>query len=191
MAVRSLRELVLAPLNHVMRSEEWPLEKLRKHAGAEIRIESGALLFNIRLDEQGLFAADCVKEAPDVVLVLPADAPLRLIGDRENLFSSVRLSGAVEVAESLAFVLRHLRYDIESDLAPWIGDIAAHRLARAARALGEQVEQAVKRTGENFADYLTEDSELLPAKREIGNFVRDVDVLRDDVARLEKRLQRL
>lgn len=191
MAAPSLRELVLAPLNHVMRSEEWPLERLKKHAGAEVLIESGPFRLSFRLDELGQMSADCAKDTPDVTLTLPADVPLRLMGDRETLFSAVRLSGAVEVAESLAFVLRNLRYDLEGDLAQLIGDIAAHRLVKTGRALGGQIQQAVKRTGENVAEYLSTGTNLLAARSEIEGQVVAVDALRDDVARLEKRIARL
>ena len=51
--------------------------------------------------------------------------------------------------------------------------------------------QAAQRLGENLAEFLTAESSVLAGSANANHFVAEVDVLRDDVARLEKRIQRL
>ena len=51
--------------------------------------------------------------------------------------------------------------------------------------------EAGQRLLANGTEYLVEERGLLPAKGELAVFGHDVDRLRDDLARLEKRLQRL
>jgi ubiquinone biosynthesis protein UbiJ len=51
--------------------------------------------------------------------------------------------------------------------------------------------QAAQRFGENLAEFLAEESAILAASSNTSHFVAAVDGLRDDVARLEKRIQRL
>ena len=44
---------------------------------------------------------------------------------------------------------------------------------------------------ENIREYLQEESGTLPSRYEVERFTRKVDALRDDVERLEARLNRL
>ena len=186
----AIRHLAIQGLNHLIRSEHWAQEKLRAQAGAQVRVDAGVFSIGLGIDENGLFQASAAA-APDVTLTVPADAVFKALADRDQLFSSVRLAGSVGTAESLGFVFRNLRWDVEADLAAVIGDIAAHRLVRLGRSLAGRLQGAVRRTAENVAEYAVEDSSLLPAPREMTAFAGAVGQLRDDVARLEKRLSRL
>ena len=86
---------------------------------------------------------------------------------------------------------RNLGWDIEEDLASVLGDIPARRLALTGAHLGNQLQNGVKQIAENIAEFATEDSNLLAPKREIGVFCQSIDQLRDDAARLEKRINQL
>jgi len=183
-----MERLLVPLLNHLLRQEEWAATRLRAHAGGRISIEAGALRLGLGIDEQGRFSLATNQQAPDVVLTLPADVPLKLLFDRENLFSSVRLAGSVDLAETLAFVFRNLSWDVEADLASLVGDIAAHRLTRFGRTLGTALSSAVKRSGENLVEYIAEESGTLISGSEMMAFNSTLADLRDDLARLEKRV---
>jgi len=58
-------------------------------------------------------------------------------------------------------------------------------------ALRRWGEQAAGNTGRSFAEYWTEEQPLLAAAPAVDHFNREVDRLRDDVARLEKRVELL
>ena len=185
----AVRHLAIQGLNHLIRSEHWAQEKLRSQAGAQVRVDAGLFRLGLGIDEAGLFHASAA-DAPDVTLSLPADAAFKVLFDRDQLFSSVRLEGSVDTAECLGFVFRNLEWDVEADLARVIGDIPAHRLTRIGRSLASSLQSAVRRTAENVAEYAVEDSTMLPAQRDVRQFATAVSQLRDDVARLEKRLSR-
>lgn len=186
----AIRHLVVRGLNHLVRSEHWAREKLRSQAGAQVLVDAGMFRLGLGIDQTGLFHASA-GDSPDVTLTLPADTIFKLLLDRDQLFTSVRLEGSVDTAESLGFVFRNLQWDVEADLAAVIGDIAAHRLTRLGRTLAGSLQGAVRKTAENMAEYAVEDSALLPARRDVREFGDAVSRLRDDVARLEKRLARL
>lgn len=183
--------LLLPALNHVLRTEDWARERLRGHAGAHLRVLAGALAVDLLVDGQGLFAAAASGAEPDVILRLPADLPVKWLVDRDNLFASVRLEGSVEVAETLGFVFRNLSWDVEADLAKLVGDIAAHRIVRGGRSLGRALGQGLRRSGDNLAEYLREDSTLLVAQAELAEFAKGVAAVGDDLARLERRVAAL
>lgn len=191
LGMRAFEKLLPAFINHQLANEPWALERLLKHAGAQVHLGIGPLNLRLLIDEHGHFSAGDETQGADVTLSLPNDVLPKFIFDREALFSAVRISGSADIAESLAFVLRNLRWDIEGDMAGLIGDIPARRLTRMGAGAAEQLKHSIKRAGENFVEYATEDSALLTSTQRIQIFVRDVDTLRDDVARLEKRLSRL
>lgn len=186
-----INALVLRALNHLIQGESWASARLAAHSGAHVLIEAGPLALRLLIDERGLFQTGQALAEPDVRITLPPDVPLRFLVDRSSLFASVKLGGSADIAESLAFVLRNLRWDAEADLAGLIGDIPAHRLARLARDFALAIQQAIGRVAENFSEYTVEEAGLLTARRDIGEFGRAVNQLRDDVARLEKRVSRL
>jgi ubiquinone biosynthesis protein UbiJ len=128
---------------------------------------------------------------PDVTVTVPADAVGHAIFEREKLFSAVKLGGAADVAESFAFVLRNLRWDVESDLAQFVGDIPARRLNLLGNSLFLDVRNGFQKLAENFKEYAIEDSLLLAADRNIYDFGLEVNRIRDDVDRLEKRISKL
>lgn len=183
--------LLLPALNHVLRAEDWARERLRGHAGAHLRVVGGAFGVDLLIDGQGLFAAAATGAEPDVILRLPGDLPVKLLVDRDNLFASVRLEGSVEIAETLGFVFRNLSWDVEADLAKLVGDIAAHRIVRGGRSLGQALSDGVRKTGENFAEYLREDSTLLVSQAELADFANGVAAVSDEVGRLERRIAAL
>lgn len=183
-------QLAVRVLNHLIKGELWAQERLRAHAGARILIEAG-LPIRLQLDDCGLFLPGNAASDPDVSITLPSDIVPRLLFERDKLFSSVKLGGSADIAESLAFVLRNLNWDVEADLAMVVGDIVAHRAVRIGRSLTDSLHQGIKRTTDNVVEYVAEESALLVSPVQVVEFGRAVNTLRDDLARLEKRISRL
>jgi ubiquinone biosynthesis protein UbiJ len=183
--------LLLVPLNHLIVQAPWASERLGRHAGARVAIIAGPLTLRLTIDGSGLLQAADVVAEPDVRIELPDDFAVRALTDRSKLMSGARLSGAADVAETLAFVFRNLRWDAEGDLAAVIGDIPARRLSLAAGALARNTRDGLSRLGANFAEYASHEGELLADPASVKDFVSAVDTLRDDLARLDKRVERL
>lgn len=183
--------LITAAFNHLLQSETWARERLRAHAGAQALIQAGLFDVHLAVDSAGLFERGSPAQPAAVTITLPPDTAFRLLGDRSSVFQAARLSGSADFAETLAFVFRNLRWDVEADLARLVGDIPARRLEMLRLKLVEQATESAQRACRNLAEYASEESDWLAPKRDIEAFGRDVDVLRDDLARLEKRLGRL
>ena len=178
-------------LNHLIQHEAWAAERLRPFAGKQALIRTGALDICLVVDSGGFFAAGSAKDPIAVTVNFPADTPAKLLLDKEAVFQAARLSGSIDFAETLGFVFRNLRWDIEADLAAYVGDIAAYRLEKLRQKLLSVTRESASKATQNLVEYLTEDSNALPAPREVAAFICEVDVLRDAVARFEKRLDRL
>lgn len=186
----SVIRLGVRGLNHIVANESWATERLRKHAGAHVRMVGGPLTIQLAIDQMGLFHLAHGSAEPDVRLRLPSDFVARMLMDRDNMFSAVKLEGSVDLAESLAFVFRNLAWDVEADLAAMIGDIPAHRLVRMGRSIATALRRSVSNAADNLREYAVDESALLANEGDITGFAGAVSALRDDVARLEKRVAR-
>jgi ubiquinone biosynthesis protein UbiJ len=114
-----------------------------------------------------------------------------LLQGQEALLRAVRISGSAEFAETLGYVIRHLRWDAEEDLARAMGDIAAHRLVGGVSALAAWQRDKLRSVAENIGEYLTEERPLIVRRLASADFSVAVAALQRDVERLEQRLQQL
>lgn len=186
-----VRKLGIRGLNHLISSESWAQERLLRHAGAQVLVELGLIKWHFGIGSDGLFRESSADLIPDVTLSCPPDILIRALFDKERLFSTIKLGGSVDIAETLGFVFRNLRWDVEGDLAGLIGDIPARRLTLIGRSFADSLQRSLRNIGENIREYTTEESETLANKRDVSDFGEAVGRIRDDVARLEKRLAKL
>src|ERR1019366_9853934 len=128
----------------------------------------------------------------DAGFTLTPGITLRILAaDNNNAGQEVRVSGDIAFAREILFVAQNLRWDIEADLSRVFGDIAAHRMAQAGSNLKRWKHQAADSFARSAVAYWTEEQPLIAARHDVERFVREVDVLRDDVARIEKRIEQL
>jgi ubiquinone biosynthesis accessory factor UbiJ len=187
----ALVDAFLPLLNHLLERESWARQRLVPYAGQAARIEGGPFTVTLLITDLGAFKPGLEEEAVAVTISLPPDAPFRLLSDPSAIFGAARLSGAANFAETLAFVFRNLRWDYEADLAGIIGDIPARRLAKTLAEGLAWHRSAAQRLGINAAEFATEEAGLVTSARDLAQFARAVDQVRDDLARLEKRISRL
>jgi len=180
-----------AAINHVLRRNNWAQERLKIHAGKTARFECPPVSLALTVLESGEVAAAGAATAPDVTMRLTPGVALRMLAREEAVWNEIQVSGDTDFATVIHQVCRNLHWDIEEDLAGAFGDIAAHRMVQAGRTLDQWRAQSFDNLPRSFAEYWTEEQPLIARARDIGQFNRDVDQLRDDVARLEKRLENL
>lgn len=180
----------LPVLNHLLDQAPGAHARLQRHAGATARLQLGGVSLSFSIAENGRLRADD-SETPAVTLRLPADALLKAMHDGDAALRDARIEGDAALAETLGQVLRGLRWDAAEDLSRLVGDVAAERLvagARGALSAGRDLgDRLLTSTGEYFAD----EANIVMRRAAITDFSNEVDVLRDDSARLQKRLEAL
>lgn len=159
----------------------------------------------VRVRDTGLVAYICV--CPDEIALLSdvdGDPDVAITGSILSLArlagsssedairdGSLELIGDAEVAQAFQKLLSYGRPDIEEELSGVIGDVAAHRLGEVARSLGSWGKEAGTTLRQNITEYLQEERRDLPSRYEVETFAGKVSELRDDVARVEARLNQL
>jgi ubiquinone biosynthesis protein UbiJ len=104
---------------------------------------------------------------------------------------TARISGSADFAQSLGYVLQHLRWDIEEDLSRFFGDIVANRMKASAHVFAVKQKNLLNNLAENLSEYLVEERSVLVHRIASADFTMAVNRLPDNISHLEERLQRL
>jgi ubiquinone biosynthesis accessory factor UbiJ len=131
------RRLVLL-LNHVLQQEPEAQARLKRQAGR--LVEARWRVFTVRLvaTPAGLLDLGSATAPPDLTLALADESPWSLAqtalrGDKPP----VRIAGDVQLAAEVQWLVDHVRWDLEEDLARLIGDAPAHAMGQAGRRMVE------------------------------------------------------
>ncbi|HEY6517579.1 MAG TPA: hypothetical protein VIY50_15665 [Steroidobacteraceae bacterium] len=132
---------------------------------------------------------------------LPADA--EVIGGPFSLLAlsgsaaatvprgAVEVRGDAELAQKFHELARLLRPDPEEELSLFVGDVAAHRIGRLARGALGWTRDAAATLLQDVGEYFSHERGDLVSREEGEQFLRGVDALREDVDRLDARLELL
>ena len=178
-------------INHLLRGASWARDDLKPFAGRTARVEAVPFSLALTVAEGGEIAPAVAGTAPSVTLRVTPGLLLRLAARDESAWRDVEIAGDADFARAIHHVARNLRWDYEEDLSRVFGDIPARRMAEAGRTLQRWGEQAADNTARSLAEYWTEEQPLIAARRDLDAFARAVDQLRDDTARLEKRIEQV
>jgi ubiquinone biosynthesis protein UbiJ len=178
-------------LNHLLRQNAWAPERLRPYAGKTLRLELAPFSTDATIVDSGLFVPAVENPAIDAGISLSPTAALRFAISRELDLSGARMEGDLDLATGVGRVLQQLEWEVEDDLSRLIGDIPASQLVGTGkRVIGEGKRQLLA-LGEMLADYWQEEQPLIAKQRHLDAFSQEVDTLRDDLARLAKRIEKL
>ena len=194
-------------LNHVLKQNEWALQRLARHSGKTVRfniapfsstyvIQNNGLIATIELDvlpEITLADASHKTSAqiPDATCTFPPSLLPRLALHDETAIQAVVSEGDTALLADVLYISRNLRWDVAEDLSHIAGDIAAERIVQFAHGSQRQAYDTARNLSQALAEYWTEERPLLAKPDQVTRFIQNVDKLRDDVARLEQRISRL
>jgi len=182
---------VAAAINHLLRGASWARERLIPFAGKTARFNLAPFAVTLSIRDSGE-VEDCIAaDLPDADFTLTPGVALRMLASDRNAWQDVQISGDTELAREILFIAQHLRWDAEEDLSRVFGDIVAHRMVQAAGDLRHWQQQATDSFMRSAAAYWTDEQPLIATRHDVERFVCEVDALRDDVARAEKRIERL
>ena len=186
-----LASTAIAALNHLLSEAPWARERLAPFSSRVAVFDlQPAVRLTLGVDPEGYFT-EAASETPDVTLELPLSSFPKAVGGIDALMGDIRITGNADFADALGFVLRKLRWDGEEALSRLIGDIPAHRAVGSLHDIVQWHRDTARNVTENLAEYLSEEKPLLVKHATFDSLAREGAELRDDLARLEKRIARL
>ncbi len=180
-----------APLNHLLRANVWARDALKPHAGKTATFRCLPFVTRLTVLDSGEVTPATADATPAVTLTLTPGLMLRVAARDDSMWRDVIIDGDTALAGTIHHLWQHLRWDAEEDLSKVVGDTAAHRIAESGRTLQRWAQASGDNLAHSFAEYWTEEQPLIAAKQDVTRFTADVDLLRDDTARLEKRIELL
>lgn len=179
-------------LNHLLEAEPWARERLAPFAGQTLELRAPplpALRFAIGAD--GRLAESPGEAEVSLAITFSAGALPALARGEEYFLRAVDVSGNARLANEVMFLFRHLRWDVEEDLAKLVGDAAAHRLVSLAKDVAALHLEGARRVAEGVMEYAIEERRLLVPRGALDRFAADSARLRDGLERLDKRIEKL
>lgn len=186
-----LKQISTHIIQHLLAQNEWAAPMLQPFASKAVQLNFVLLKTSLVILENGNLAIAGETNVPDATITIPPSLLLRLMAKDEAAKLQIQVDGDTHLATILAKVLSHVRWDYEDDLSKLTGDVSANKIGEFTRQSVSTVKDSAINLAEMLSEYWQEEKPLLAKKRHVEQFNTEVDTLRADVERLEKRLNKL
>lgn len=183
--------LAARAINRVTGDAPLARDRLSRFAGKTARFVVGPMPVLLTIQTTGEVLPAVNDPKPDLEVRVPGYMLPGLMMRDEATLRRLPMEGDADLAQEIAQLAMQLRWNWEEDLSRVVGDAPAHAVGEAARATGAWGKDAAFRLASSAAEYWTEESPVIASRVKVEDFVAAVSALRDDVARLEKRVERL
>ena len=145
-AVEEAQRRIVLLLNHVLMQEPEATARLARQKGRGGLFHWRNVHFKLLLTPAGLLDLADAEAPSDLTLSVTEESPVALVQSAlSGAKPAVRIEGDVQLAAEVNWLVDHVRWDIEEDLARIMGDAPAHALGQAARRVAEAVRQFLTR----------------------------------------------
>lgn len=186
-----IKPLVTRFLQHLTNQNAWSRPHLKPFAGKTVCVDFVLAKANLIILEDGSLAIAGETASPEANIHLPPSLALRIMSGDESAKLLIKIDGDTHFATEFSKVLQHMRWDIEEDLSKVVGDIGAYKIGKVTKGTLANIKQKSVDAAEMLSEYWQEEKPMLAKKRHVEQFNADVDTLKNDIARLEKRLQKV
>lgn len=180
--------VLCAMLNRLLQAQPHLTSELADYAGNSFSLLLWWHQAIVGVNAQGLFEPLSASAMTHANLTVQ---PLRLVAGlmQQNAQpQGLTITGDSAWSVALLQLLSQLDWDAEESLSQWIGDIPAYRIAQTLRLWAAWQRQFVQQNAQDAVAYLQFESATLAIPKAVALWCNEVDTLRDDVARLQKRL---
>ena len=155
-----------------------------------IHIKNTSRFFNVIMNSNEL-NPHTIRENYDVQILGSLISFAKLL--RNNSSDALRdgtisINGDVAVAQKFQKLFAMIKPDIEEELSHFVGDIMANNIVKVSKKTGDWIQNTKDILQENIKEYLQEEIKLMPSKYEFNIFSKEVSKIRDDIERLEKKI---
>ena len=142
--VHEVQQRVVLFLNHVLMQEKEAMDRLVRQKGRIARVQWRVYSMALVITPAGLLNLAPEAAVPDLRLEVTENSPFALAqtalrGDKP----AIRIEGDVQLAAEINWLVDHVRWDVEEDLARVIGDAPAHTVAQVARRAAQALRRFV------------------------------------------------
>ena len=145
-AVHEVQHRLVLFLNHVLQQEPEAQDRLARQKGRMALFQWRGFHLRLQATPAGLLELAPDAAAPDLTLIVTETSPFALAGGTlRGDKPPVQIEGDVQLAAEVNWLVDHVRWDVEEDLARVIGDAPAHTIGNAARKVAGALRQFIDR----------------------------------------------
>lgn len=185
------KPIVTRFLQHLTSQNQWSKSHLVPFAGKVVQLNFVLIKANLQVLEDGSLAIGAETSTPEATIHLHPSLALRMMAGDEAAKMQIKIEGDAHLATEFSKVLQNMRWDVEEDLSRFTGDIAASKIGSTSKKILHTAKQQTINAAEMLSEYWQEEKNILAKKRHVETFNAEVDVLVSDVARIEKRIEKL
>lgn len=185
------KPLIQLVLKHLMAQNAWAATQLTPFAQRTFTIDFKVSQVTLTVLEHGELVIAADTASSDAIMHLPPSLALRLIRQDPLAMQLVKIEGDSAFATEIAKVLAGIRWDIEGDLSHIVGDVAAYQMVQLSQQTFQHMRRGSQQLSEMLVEYWQEERPLLAKKAGVLHFNQAVDTLREDLARLQARVDKL
>ncbi len=198
-------DITCKALNHLIRQEAWAHRLLSQHDGKVLLLELpvgevmlqiiGGYFSNPQLSLDGVIKESLDQQTiiqPSVTFSVSQDAVWGyLSGGKTAALRHIKIAGDVDLASDLNRLATDLHWEVEEDLSKLFGDAVATKMTQRSKTMVAYGKAAIQDLKTGIQGYLVNEKNILVDQSTLGQFKSELRVLRDDVERTEKRIERL
>ena len=132
--VREIQNRIVLSLNHVLQQEPEAMERLKRQTGKAAQIEFAPWSLCVQTTPAGLLELAAPERVADLTLTVQDDMASLSAKLAKGEKPLTQIAGDVQLAAEINWLIDHVRWDFEEDLAKLVGDATAHNIGQALRA---------------------------------------------------------
>ena len=132
--VREIQNRIVLTLNHVLQQEPEAMERLKRQTGKAAQIEFAPWTLCVQTTPAGLLELAAPERVADLTLTVQDDMASLSAKLAKGEKPLTQIAGDVQLAAEINWLIDHVRWDFEEDLAKLVGDATAHNIGQALRA---------------------------------------------------------
>jgi ubiquinone biosynthesis accessory factor UbiJ len=153
--VAEVQQRVVLLLNHVLMQEPAARDRLQRQKGRQVQVCWRDQIFQCVFTPAGLvefIAPETSGKVADLVLRVNEPSPLELAKTvLQGEKPAIRIEGDVQLAAEVNWLIDHVRWDLEEDVARLIGDAPAHTLVQTAKRVVDALRSFVQKQSNKAA----------------------------------------
>lgn len=176
-------------INHLIQQNPEHRSDLAEFSGKTLTVNIAGFRLQGRIGSDGFLQT--ASGGSDTEITFRPSAVQKILSGTQPGVGDIGIEGDLMLGMSLLPILGSLRYYANDDLSRLFGDGAAGSITARAAVIGQAVKQIGRSLAEQIGEFSHEPESPVVDAETLAAWMEEVDRLRDDVARLNARLDRL
>ena len=175
--------------NHLLSQNDWMQSDLINHKNKIVIIEISGFKTIFKVKEDGQVEMINDSKDYDCKIKLTINDLIGQLVNNKN--GKISIEGDIELANKISQVLRKIEWDLEEDLAKYIGDIPAIQTTKALKKIKNTTKENIKTLTSSLIEYWQEENKILAKARDVEMFNKKIDTIVEDTERVEARINNI